>query len=101
MSNMMTTAAGSRAMPEREGERPFWSAPVLLEYWNAVRRHIWLAVAIVAAVTVAGAIITLLMTPQYTATSRIEIAREQANVTNVEGLKRERNAPDQEFYLTQ
>ena len=101
MSNMMTTAAGSRAMPEREGERPFWSAPVLLEYWNAVRRHIWLAVAIVAAVTVAGAIITLLMTPQYTATSRIEIAREQANVTNVEGLKRESNAPDQEFYLTQ
>jgi capsular exopolysaccharide synthesis family protein len=101
MSNMMTTAAGNRATPERESDRPFWSAPVLLEYWNAVRRHIWLALAIVAAVTVAGAIITLLMTPQYTATSRIEIAREQANVTNVEGLKRESNAPEQEFYLTQ
>lgn len=101
MSNMTTTAVGNMARSANGAERPFWSAPVLLEYWNAVRRHIWLALAIVSAVTVAGAIITLLMTPQYTATSRIEIAREQANVTNVEGLKRDSNAPDQEFYLTQ
>lgn len=66
-----------------------------------MKRHIWLSLAVVAIVTVGGVIITLLMTPQYTATSRIEIAREQANVTNVEGLQRESSTNDQEFYLTQ
>ncbi|WP_255265907.1 Wzz/FepE/Etk N-terminal domain-containing protein, partial [Sphingopyxis terrae] len=81
--------------------RQFWSAPVILGYWNALKRHIWLAAAIVAVTVVIGTIITLLMTPQYMATSRIEIAREQANVTNVEGLKREDSTPNQEFYLTQ
>ncbi len=85
-----------------DGKKQFMSVPVLLEYWNALKRHILLALAIVAVVTVAGIIITLLMTPQYTATSRIEIAREQANVTNVEALQRNsNNGPDQEFYLTQ
>ena len=81
--------------------RDFVSVPVLLNYWNALKRHMWLALAIVVAVTIAGLIVTLLMTPQYTATSRIEIAREQANVTNVDGLQRKNDAPDQEFYLTQ
>ena len=78
-----------------------WSAPALLQYWNALRRHIWLAAAIVTVAVVVGTILTLLMTPQYTAVSRIEIAREQANVTNVEGLQRENSTPNQEFYLTQ
>ena len=101
MSDMTIPAAGKRTSQDDASDKPFWAAPVLLEYWNALKRHIWLALAIVAVVTVAGAIITLLMTPQYTATSRIEIAREQANVTNVQGLKRENGPPDQEFYLTQ
>lgn len=81
--------------------RSFLSAPILLEYWNAFKRHAWLAAGIIAAVTIVGLVVTLLMTPQYTATSRIEIAREQANVTNVEGLQRENNSPDLEFYQTQ
>ena len=85
----------------RANDQQFWSAPVLLEYWNALKRHILLAAAIVMVTVVIGTILTLLMTPQYTATSRIEIAREQANVTNVEGLQRENATPSQEFYLTQ
>ena len=88
-------------VPIAHAQRQFWAAPALLEYWQAVKRHIWLAAAIVTVVVVIGAILTLLMTPQYTATSRIEIAREQANVTNVEGLQREDGTPNQEFYLTQ
>ncbi len=97
MSNMQPPAQAIA----RESGQQFWSAPVVLEYWNALKRHIWLAAAIVTVTVVIGAILTLLMTPQYTATSRIEIAREQANVTNVEGLQRENTTPSQEFYLTQ
>lgn len=82
--------------------RGFWSSPVLLDYWKAVRRHIWLILAIIGTILVVAVAVTLLMTPQYTATSRIQIEREQANVTNVEQLQREsENANDQEFYLTQ
>lgn len=98
MSNMQPPV---QAIERESGGQQFWSAPVLLEYWNALKRHIWLAAAIVAVTVVIGTILTLLMTPQYTATSRIEIAREQANVTNVEGLQRENATPNQEFYLTQ
>lgn len=79
----------------------FRAPPILLEYWNAFKRHVWLVLAIVAIAAVVGLVATLLMTPQYTATSRIEIAREQANVTNVEGLVREGDINNQEFYLTQ
>src|SRR5690606_7132482 len=50
---------------------------------------------------VAGLIITLLMTPQYTAVSTIEISREADQVTNFEGVEREVGVADQEFYQTQ
>jgi len=102
MSDMQFSTQVVGGSPASEGTASqFWSAPVLLQYWNAFKRHIWLAAAIVAVTIVIGTIITMLMTPQYTATSRIEIAREQANVTNVEGLKREDGTPNQEFYQTQ
>lgn len=78
-----------------------WAPPALLDYWNALKRHLWVVVAIVAVSVVVGTILTMLMTPQYSATSRIEIAREQANVTNVEGLQREDATPNLEFYQTQ
>jgi succinoglycan biosynthesis transport protein ExoP len=101
MSNMQPFAQTVGQGANQPESRQFWSAPTLLEYWNGLKRHIWLATAIVAVTLVIGLILTLLMTPQYTATSRIEIAREQANVTNVEGLQREDSTPNQEFYLTQ
>ncbi|MEV5712218.1 GumC family protein, partial [Actinoallomurus sp. NPDC052274] len=50
---------------------------------------------------VAGVIVTLLSTPQFRATSRIEISREQKKVTNVQGLDSEEEGRDQEFYQTQ
>ena len=41
------------------------------------------------------------MTPRYTADSTIEISREADQVTNFQGVQREANAADQEFYQTQ
>lgn len=76
-------------------------SPVVLQYWAVVRRRLWLIAAIVAASLAIGLVLTLLVTPRYTATARIEIAREQANVTNVEGLQPDQNRQNVEFYQTQ
>ena len=48
-----------------------------------------------------GIIATLLATPQYTASSIIEIQRETSNITQVPGSEQKTDYVDQEFYQTQ
>ncbi len=75
--------------------------PIVLQYWQAVLAH-KIAIAIFVAVAVAlGIVATLLMTPYYTSSSRIEINRSQDKVTNVEGLQSEDSGQSLEFYQTQ
>ena len=62
------------------------AAPLLLQYWQVVLRWRWIIAAIITAALLAGFVATLLMTPQFTAKSRIEISRDQKNVTKVEGI---------------
>jgi len=76
--------------------------PTLVEYWHVVLQHKIAIGAIVAVCAVFSVIITLLMTPYFTSTSRIEISRDHANVTNVEGVERsDRTGQSLEFYQTQ
>ena len=75
--------------------------PVLLQYWQVVLRWKWVMIAIIAIALVAGLLATLLATPQYTATVRLEISREFKNVTKVEGLESERSGQNIEFFQTQ
>ncbi len=75
--------------------------PLLVQYLLMARRHLWIVVGIVVAALFAGLVLTLLATPQYTSSSRIEISRQQDNVTNVEGLRRDDYGPSLEFYATQ
>lgn len=77
--------------------------PAILEqFWQAVLRHKIAIAAILAACIVFGIIVTLLMTPYFTSTARIEISREQDNVTNVEGVNSSDSAAQNlEFYQTQ
>ena len=75
--------------------------PVLLRYWVAAQRWRWLIAGIITAALAAAVILTLLATPLYVATSRIEISREQKNVTNIQGLDQQANPYDNEFYDTQ
>lgn len=77
------------------------AAPVLLQYWQVVLRWKWLIIGIIVAALALGLIATLLATPQYTATSRIEISRAQKNVTNVESIESAEAGRDLEFYQTQ
>jgi capsular exopolysaccharide synthesis family protein len=75
--------------------------PLALRIIEMARRHALMIAGIVAAVLIAAFVLTLLATPQYTASTRIEIARQQANVTNVEGLQSESAVVSTEFYSTQ
>lgn len=75
--------------------------PLLLTYWNALLKH-RVALAVISSIAIAiGVIVTLLMTPSYIATSRIEINRQQNKVTNVEALQPEDMGQNLEFYQTQ
>ena len=57
--------------------------------------------AIVGGCLLVGLIVTLLMTPRYTATSTIEIARESDKIVDLRGAQQESSDADQEFYQTQ
>lgn len=75
--------------------------PILLQYWQVVLRWKWVIAGIVAAAVAIGLVLTLLATPQYTATSRVEISRDQKKVTTIEGLESQDAGRDLEFYQTQ
>src|SRR3546814_3368529 len=75
--------------------------PMLRQYWNIVWNRRLLIITIVAATVLAGLILTLLTAPQYTAKSRIEVAREQAHIVSVEGVQPEDAGRGLEFYATQ
>ncbi|MEM8724618.1 MAG: Wzz/FepE/Etk N-terminal domain-containing protein, partial [Pseudomonadota bacterium] len=75
--------------------------PLVREYLGILERRKWVILAIVALALLAGLVLTLMATPQYTASSRIEISRQDQRVTNVEGLEESDRRFDQEFYDTQ
>lgn len=77
------------------------SVPALRQYLRIALRWRYVLIGTVVACILLGVIATLLMTPKYTATSTIEISRESDKVTNFQGVEREANVADQEFYQTQ
>jgi capsular exopolysaccharide synthesis family protein len=82
-------------------ETPGRQAPMLVQNWQTLKRFKWVAVGIIGSTLILGILITLLMSPQYTATARVEISREQKNVTNVQGVDQTNAREDLEFYQTQ
>ncbi|MFL0415820.1 GumC family protein, partial [Sphingomonas sp. 179-A 2A2 NHS] len=77
------------------------AVPVIRQYLRIALRWRYVILGAVAACFLLGLIITLLMTPRYTATSTIEISREAGQVTSFQGVERETSPADQEFYETQ
>lgn len=75
--------------------------PLIRQYLRIAIRWRYVIIGIVTACIILGLIVTLLMTPQYTATTQIEIQRESNQVTNFEGVERDTGIADQEFYQTQ
>lgn len=84
-------------LPFGQGEH----VPMIRQYWRIALRWRYVILGSVVACVLLGLIVTLLMTPKYTAVATVEIARESSKVTGIEGVEREAGALDQEFYQTQ
>jgi len=89
---------GETAMPDRAGHE---SMPILKQYIAIIRRRKWIILGSVVAALAAALVITMLMTPLYTARATVEIQREGANIVNVRQVESELNSRDEEFYQTQ
>jgi len=75
--------------------------PLLRQYLRIALRWRYVIGGVTAACVLLGLIVTLLMTPQYTASTTVEISREADKVTDFQGVDREASVADQEFYQTQ
>src|SRR5437762_2751483 len=61
----------------------------LVRYGRIARRWKWVIMGSIAAGVAAALIVTFMMTRQYSATTRIEIAREEARIVNIQGVQPE------------
>ena len=78
------------------------ATPILTRYMRIAVRRKWTIIIAVGACVLASILYTLLVTPEYTAVTQIEINREGARIlNNVENVEPETGAADQEFYQTQ
>lgn len=75
--------------------------PLISQYLRIAMRWRYAILGSVVACVLIGLVVTLLMTPKYTATSTVEIARESNKVTSFQAVEREASIADQEFYQTQ
>lgn len=75
--------------------------PVLRQYLRIALRWRLVIGGIVLCCLALGLIVTLLMTPRYTASTTLEISRESAKITDIQGVERDASVADQEFYQTQ
>lgn len=100
-SSLRNAVPGS---PLSLGERQPFEAeriPVIRQYIRVAMRWRYVILGAVAACVLLGLIITLLITPKYTAETTVEISRESNQVTNFQSVEREASVADQEFYQTQ
>jgi len=75
--------------------------PLVRQYLRIAVRWRYVILGSVVASLLLGLVVTLLMTPRYTAVATVEIARESSKVTGIEGVERDASTFDQEFYQTQ
>jgi capsular exopolysaccharide synthesis family protein len=81
--------------------REVGAVPLVSQYLRIAVRWRWLILGSIALAALVGVILTLLATPQYTATSRLEISREGARIVDVNDAQNKASSVDQEFYQTQ
>lgn len=70
-------------------------------YLRIAMRWRYVILGITTGFLLLGLVVTLLMTPKFTASTTIEILRESSQVTNIQSVERETSVADQEFYQTQ
>lgn len=75
--------------------------PLIVRYLGIAKRWKWLLLGAILVAAIIGAVVTMLMTPKYTAEATLEIKRENFQIVNVQGVEPEGAATDLEFYETQ
>lgn len=85
----------------RDGDGATGQPSVVTRYLALAYRGRWLILGSLVATLVAGLVITLLTTPLYTASARLEISRVGNRIVNVQEVQPETSAIDNEFYQTQ
>lgn len=93
----ITVPQSGATLPARRGGM----RPILVEYLEILRRRKWTIASVLAASIMAALVLTLLTRPTYTATTQVQVSREQNNVTDVRGVESENTGRDLEFYQTQ
>lgn len=74
----------------------------LAEYWRLAVKHRFLILGALLAALVLGAVVTMLMTPVYRASTTLQIDREAARVLNVDDVQpQESLVQGEEFFQTQ
>ena len=79
----------------------FEREPLVQQYLRIALRWRYVIIGTTVGFVLLGSIVTLLMTPKYTAEATVEISREADKVTNFESVERDAGVADQEFYQTQ
>ncbi len=77
------------------------SNAIVRKYLRVAKRWRYVIAGVIAMCLLLGLVATILMTPQYTASTTIEISREADKVTDIQGVQRDTTTSDQEFYQTQ
>ncbi len=97
-----TNAGAIEAVPTRT---PFLALDMLpretrlIDYLIIVRKHQWLIISFLLAVVTIVTITTFRMQPVYEATARIEIDRENSNLTNITGTDSDVIMEDMDNYI--
>jgi uncharacterized protein involved in exopolysaccharide biosynthesis len=84
------------AAPDKGG-----SSASFLKYWHALIKYRWIALSIFVATLVVGIIATLLMTPIYTASTTLQIERQETKILDVGDMTPTEASTGDEFFQTQ
>lgn len=99
ISNVSVPRAALDGVPNREAANP--AMPIIRQYARIAFRWRWVIAAFVLGSLALGLVVTLLMTPKYTASTVLEISRESNKITEIQGVQQDASVQDQEFYQTQ
>ena len=95
LSQLVRGNMTSRTAPDERAQG------ALQQYLRIFAKRKWLIAGIIFAAFMIGLFLTLLATPQYSASTQIEISRTSDKITGVADVKQDAQIQDQEFYQTQ
>lgn len=75
--------------------------PFFAQLLSIAQRRKWILIVAIVGTLLAGIVLTMLMTPKFTASNMIEIQREGTTFSAVEGAQPKASSTDAEFYETQ